>query len=80
MQNMSQTILESLPILPKGLRPANLADQVSRPDGQKQGFRHTTGEWNYLYMFDKRWYRLPESLAIVLLNETHTHNKRYHKH
>ena len=81
---MSQQILESLPILPEGFRPANLADQLGRPVTERQGFWHGNGEWNFLYLYDdgqqKRWYRLPESLAIVLVNETNQHNRRYTRH
>ena len=80
MKLTSQQIMEGLPILPKGFRPANLADQLSRPHGKRQGFRHSNGEWNFIYLHEKRWYRLPESLAIVLVNETHEHNKRYTRH
>lgn len=61
-----QNVLEGLPVLPKDVIPANLLAQLERPREQRQGFLHSNGEWNFLYVFNRRQYRLPENLAVVL--------------
>ncbi len=65
-----QKILEGLPLLPQGLYPDDLAYQLTLPRRQRHGFEHSTGDWNFLYVYDGKQCRLPESLAIVMMNNT----------
>ena len=65
-----QQIMEGLPVLPKGIYPDDLAIQLQMPADKRSGFRHSTGEWNFLYRYEGRQYRLPENLAIALMNNT----------
>lgn len=65
-----QRILEGLPVLPAGLYPNDLDLQLARPRRQRNGFEHSTGEWQFIYIYDGKQYRLPESLAVAMMNTT----------
>lgn len=67
--NGVQDVLERLPILPAGVRPTDLPRQLKMSRARRQGFAHSNGEWNFIYVYENKQYRLPENLAIVLANQ-----------
>lgn len=69
--NKAQLILEALPILPEMAWVTDLQHQLTAPISERNGFFHSTGEWQILYNFEGRMYRLPASMAEVRLrNQT----------
>ena len=72
--NMAQMVLENLPVLPDEAWVADLHHQLTAPMSERNGFFHTSGEWNVLYNYEGRMYRLPESMGIVRLDKQRNFN------
>ena len=65
--NKAQEVLEGLPILPDLAWVTDLHFQLTAPIGARNGFEHSSGEWNILYQYEGSMYRLPASMAEVRL-------------
>jgi hypothetical protein len=72
--NKAQRILEALPILPDDAWVTDLRHQLTAPISERNGFFHTSGEWQILYRYEGRMYRLPASMAEVKLHKQNTFN------
>jgi hypothetical protein len=72
--NPAQQILESLPILPESVWVTDLYHQLTAPISERNGFYHSSGDWQILYRHDGKMYRLPASMAEVRLGKQRTFN------
>ena len=72
--NRAQQVLESLPILPEMAWVTDLHHQLTAPISERNGFFHSTGEWQILYKYDGRMYRLPESMGLIRLDKQRKFN------
>lgn len=63
-----QYALEQLPLLPEDMLPKDMLEQIRLPPEKRYGFRHSNGEWNFVYKYNKTIYRLPESVAVARMN------------
>jgi len=72
--NSAQDVLEALPILPEMAWVTDLAHQLTAPISERNGFRHSSGEWQILYNFENKMYRLPESMALIRLDKQRNFN------
>ena len=70
----AQVVLEGLPVLPDEAWVTDLNHQLTAPISERNGFFHSSGEWNVLYSYEGRMYRLPESMGIVRLNKQRQFN------
>lgn len=72
--NQAQLILEGLPVLPEEAWVTDLEHQLTAPISERNGFFHTSGEWQILYNYNGAMYRLPASMAEVKLHKQRTFN------
>ena len=72
--NQAQKILENLPVLPDEAWVTDLEHQLYAPLSERNGFYHTSGEWQILYNYEGRMYRLPASMAEVRLAKQRNFN------
>ena len=72
--NPAQAILENLPILPEIAWVTDLEFQLTAPIGARNGFFHSSGEWQILDKYDGRMHRLPASMAEIRLRNQRNFN------
>ena len=73
-KNPAQEVLENLPILPETAWVTDLHHQLTAPIGERNGFLHSSGDWQILYKYDGKMYRLPASMAEIRLRNQRKFN------